>query len=323
MRCACALFADDKTNRGLKQAAGRFMAKLFIYALQRSDKYSMTQTLRHSRQDASQYYAMSYTTLAYALLLFMGISAAPACAEDAIGTTLPLFGNSSPMRSPHVTRTWKIVGGVGVNIVSINTHARNVRFMPGFARNADPKRGYFPLESFHNIVARYQPRAAINGTYFHLANGQPTGTIVRYSQYLYQGQCGAALCFDEGGKVQFRFSTNGAPLSFTGVQHAITTGPTLVRHGEVYLHPIDEGFTDPSVLGVARRSAVGLTASGKLLLVTVHTPISLNKLANILAKSECETAVNLDGGSSSGLYSNGLFVTLPKRKLSNVILVYD
>ena len=238
-------------------------------------------------------------------------------------SALPLFGNSTPNRSPHVTRTWQLIGGVGVNVVKINTQARTVRVMPGFARNADPRRGYFPRDNFYHIVGRYQPRAAINGTYFHLQNGQPTGTIVRYSQYLYQGQHGTAICFDDNCKVEFRFRDGVKPFSFSGVRHAICTGPTLVRDRAVYLHPREEGFTDPRVLGTARRSAIGMTTTQKLLLVTIHTPVTLNKLAHIMLRLGCYSAANLDGGSSSGLYSNGMFVTVPRRRLSNVILVYD
>ncbi len=236
---------------------------------------------------------------------------------------LPVFGNCTPNRSPHVVRSWQIIGGVGVNVVTVNTAAPTVRVMPGFARNADPKRGCFPQESFYRIVARYQPRVAINGTYFNLQNGQPTGTIVRYSQFLYQGRYGTAVCFDEAGKVQFRFPGSGEPIGFGECVHGISTGPTLVRDSALYLHPREEGFTDPSVLGKARRSVIGLTSHDKLILVTVHTPVTLNKLAHIMLRLGCKSAANLDGGSSSALYSNGLYVTVPRRKLSNVILVYD
>ncbi len=250
----------------------------------------------------------------------------PALGSDGVPVSapgLPLFGNSTPQRSPHVARSWQLIGRVGVNVITVNTAAPSVRVMPGFARHADPQRGYFPWESFHRIVARYQPRAAINGTYFHLQNGQPTGTIVRYSQYLYQGRCGTAICFHENGEVRFRFPDGTQELSFSECRHALCTGPTLARDAALYLHPREEGFTDPAVLGTARRSALGLTCSEKLILVTVHTPVTLNKLAHIMLRLGVRHAANLDGGSSSALYSNGMFVTLPNRKLSHVILVYD
>ena len=236
--------------------------------------------------------------------------------------TVPPFGNTTPNRSPHVTRTWQMIGGVGVNVVWIDPEAPTVRVMVGFARNAHPQGGYFPFESFYSFVNRYQPRAAINGTYFNLGNGQPTGTLVRFDTYLYQGRCGTAICFDENGKVGFRFP-DGSSHGFSGIKHAICTGPTLVKDAALYLHAREEGFTDPGVLGTARRSAIGQTCSDKLIFVTVNTPITLNKLANIMLKLGSRHAANLDGGSSSALYSNGVYVTKPSRRLSHVILVYD
>jgi hypothetical protein len=275
-------------------------------------------------QEARPHWRLSTVLACCCALLAVGIL--PGLGSDGgavVLPPLPLFGNSTPNRTPHVVRSWQLIGGVGVNVITVNSEAPTVRVMPGFARNADPRRGYFPTESFTQIVTRYAPRAAINGTFFHPQNGQPTGTIVRYNQYLYQGRTGTAVCFDDAGRVEFRFPEHGRPFSFVGIRHAICTGPTLVRDAALALQPREEGFTDPAVLGQARRSAIGLTCNQKLLLVTVHTPISLNKLAHIMLRLGCCSAANLDGGSSSALYSNGLYVTKPSRKLPHVILVYD
>ncbi|MEN6302115.1 MAG: phosphodiester glycosidase family protein, partial [Armatimonadia bacterium] len=73
----------------------------------------------------------------------------------------------------------------------------------------------------------------------------------------------------------------------------------------------------------ARRSALGLTWDDKLVLVTVHTKISLNKLSHIMLRLGCTEAAALDGGSSTALYCNGEFISKPSRRLSNVLLVYD
>lgn len=237
----------------------------------------------------------------------------------------PVFRNSRKQRTEHVGRTWELIGDVGVNVVHVDVRAPNVRIVPGFAANADPLRGYFPRERFYRTVEHYQPRVAINGTYFHLLNGQPTGPIVRHGTMLYDGRWGVTVCFDDKGCVTFRpqSGTYGRHRGWEGVYNAICTGPTLVRDGKLWLHPRQEGFRDPSVLGEARRSALGLTWDGKLLLVTVHSQISLNKLGNIMLRLNCKQAVNLDGGSSSALYCNGEYVTKPSRRLSNVLLVYD
>jgi exopolysaccharide biosynthesis protein len=235
------------------------------------------------------------------------------------------FENSTERRSDHVWRTWEEIGGVGVNVVYVNTKPQSVRFLTGFGAGADPIRGYFPRENFYRTVKRYKPRVAINGTYFHLTNGEPTGAIVRHGDFLYDGRWGTTICIDRKGRVSFRYQsgTLGRHRGWAGVENAISTGPTLVRDSRLYLHPRKEGFRDPSVLGTARRSALGLTSDNRLVLVTVHTPVSLNKLANIMLALDCKAAANLDGGSSSALYCNGEFITKPQRALSNVLLIYD
>lgn len=251
--------------------------------------------------------------------------AAPGQAEAAMVYRPPVFRNSRKQRSEHVVRSWELIGGVGVNVVYVNMKAAHVRVVPGFASNADPRRGYFPLENFYRTVRHYRPRVAINGTYFHLLNGQPTGPIVRHGEFLYDGRWGTTVCISAEGDVTFRDQSGvyGRHRGWEGVYNAICTGPTLVREGKLWLKPRQEGFRDPRVLGPARRSAMGLDHKGRLVLVTIHTPVSLNKLAHIMLRLNCQDAVNLDGGSSSGLYCNGEYVTKPTRKLSNVLLVYD
>lgn len=251
-------------------------------------------------------------------------TSSPGAAEAALVLPIP-FKNTSKQRSSHIARTWQLLGGVGVNAVYINTSPTNVRFLTGFGAGADPVRGYFPREDFHRTVRRYVPRVAINGTYFHMINGQPTGAIVRHGEFLYDGRWGTTICIDKEGRVTFRYQsgTYGRHRGWKGVENAITTGPTLVRKGSFWLQPRGEGFKDPRVLGKARRSALGLTADKKLVLVTVHTPISLNKLGHIMLRLGCSDAAALDGGSSTGLYCNGEFISKPNRRLSNVLLVYD
>ncbi len=235
------------------------------------------------------------------------------------------YRNTTVQRSAQVAREWRLIGGVGTNIVWVDITRPHVRCVIGLARGADPERGYFPRENFYRIVKRYQPRAAINGTFFHILNGQPTGSVMRHGKLLYDGRWGTTIMMDRQGHVRFRYrsGTYGHKLDWKGVYNAITTGPTLVRNGRIYLHPREEGFRDPRVLGKASRSAIGLTRHSKLVLVTVHTPVSLNKLAHIMLRLGCLHAANLDGGSSSALYCNGRYVTIPKRRLSNVILIYD
>ncbi|MFH1875047.1 MAG: phosphodiester glycosidase family protein [Pseudomonadota bacterium] len=85
------------------------------------------------------------------------------------------------------------------------------------------------------------------------------------------------------------------------IQLAIQAGPRLVI----------DGFIPKLKEGLAARTAIGITGSGKVvLLVTDGTPISLTELAKRMKMSrykgglECANAMALDGGGSSQLYAN-------------------
>lgn len=81
------------------------------------------------------------------------------------------------------------------------------------------------------------------------------------------------------------------------IDFAIQSGPRLLINRKI-----------PSLKpGIADRSALGITADGKvILLVTTNAAMTTNKLAHLLrsAPLSCIDAINLDGGSSSQLYAH-------------------
>lgn len=80
------------------------------------------------------------------------------------------------------------------------------------------------------------------------------------------------------------------------IEFAIQSGPRLLVGGQIpHLRP-----------GYANRSALGIDAQGKVLIVvTENMPISTTSLAQVLKDPplRCVDALNLDGGSSSQLYA--------------------
>jgi hypothetical protein len=248
----------------------------------------------------------------------------PVGAEELV--LAPRYQNVQRERSPHIARTWQKIGGVGVNVVTVNPEARNVRIVLGLAKGTVLSEGTFGREAFGDMVRRFRPRVAIDGTYFNLRTNEPVGALVVEGRLIYDGLCSSALLVDEQGHVWMEYHAGkmGRNLGWQrDIRTALCSGPLLVHHGKVSLQPYDEGFGDPALFALARRSAVGIKADGKLLLVTVHTPITLNKLAHIMLRLGAVDAMNLDGGSSSALYSNGKFVTLPERPLTNLLMIYD
>jgi uncharacterized protein YigE (DUF2233 family) len=251
-------------------------------------------------------------------------TSAPVTIDELV--TAPQFTTSQAERSAHVARSWQRVGGVGVNVVTVNPRPDHVNVVLGLAQGTVLSRGRFGRETFGSMVRRFKPRVAINGTYFHLRTNAPVGALVMEGRLIYDGLSSAVLTVGENGRcrIEYHRSKFGRDFGWAGtIRTAIGAGPMLLRNGRVALTPRDEGFGDPSLFAQARRSALGVTEEGKLLLVTVHTPITLNKLAYIMLRLGSVDAMALDGGSSSALYSNGQFITKPGRKLTNLILVYD
>jgi exopolysaccharide biosynthesis protein len=102
---------------------------------------------------------------------------------------------------------------------------------------------------------------------------------------------------------------------------AIGVGPKLVTNGASDINVSRDGFTDPKVTqSSAARSFVGIDGSNRLVMGTVPSA-TLSELAAISIALGLKEAMNMDGGSSSGLYANGTMMTYPGRKLSNILLV--
>ncbi|WP_133135459.1 phosphodiester glycosidase family protein [Legionella rowbothamii] len=95
------------------------------------------------------------------------------------------------------------------------------------------------------------------------------------------------------------------------ISFAMQSGPRLLIKGKI-----------PSLKpGEADRSALGITAKGKvIILVSTNATMSTNKLAHLLKAPplSCVDAINLDGGSSSQLYAHIGSFQLNVHSFSNV-----
>ncbi|MBS0018673.1 MAG: phosphodiester glycosidase family protein [Arthrospira sp. SH-MAG29] len=146
-----------------------------------------------------------------------------------------------------------------------------------------------------------------------------------------QTQCIGLVCPSENLiehqplPVQLVYETN--PPDFTEYPHILGAGPLLLRRNEVVLDARAENFSDAFNTQRAIRSAVGLkTNTGgrspsdspgvSLLLVVVHPRLagpgpSLAELSLIMKRLGATDALNLDGGSSTGLYLGGYLLDRP------------
>lgn len=146
-----------------------------------------------------------------------------------------------------------------------------------------------------------QATAIINGGYFG-NNNVATALVIangHVSGQSYQG-FGGMLSVNAHGQTSLRslaeqpYDPNADQLT-----QAVQSSPMLVLHGK------KTSFTANS--NAARRSVVAIDTQGRLLLIASPGGVfSLSTMAQLLLSSDLsiETALNLDGGASTGLYVN-------------------
>lgn len=131
----------------------------------------------------------------------------------------------------------------------------------------------------------------------------------------------AGICV--GTKVALHLDTNP---TWPGLWQAVGGGPLLVQDGRINVTAGEERFRSDVANGARPRSAVGLREDGKLLLLAVQDPgMTLNELANVMAKLGAREAMNLDGGGSTSFVVGGRLLNTPsdgcERGVSNALLI--
>lgn len=208
------------------------------------------------------------------------------------------------------------VCGYPVEVISVDTTSPRVRLKAAIARN-----GIGRTESFGSFLQRFQPDAAINGTFFSKKSLKPVGDIVIDGKLAYFGGMGTGLCISADNKISFVGANWARHTDWSAYDTVICCGPRLVSGGRIAVDTT--GFHDPHVLGRGQRIAVGTTDAGKLILVGTRRACTLTELACIMRDLGCTEAINFDGGSSSAMYCAGKTLRSPGRQLTNVLLVYE
>lgn len=116
------------------------------------------------------------------------------------------------------------------------------------------------------------------------------------------------------------------------IASAVGGGPRLVKDGQVFVPFAWEWFSPRHVQERAPRTAVGITAGNKVLLVTVdgrggrqNTGMTLDEMAELMVQLGARDAMNLDGGSSATMVVGGRVVNDPsdgvERPIASALLV--
>lgn len=177
-------------------------------------------------------------------------------------------------------------------------------------------------ESFRSMLRRTQPAAALTGTFFCTRSLKPVGDLVIGGVLVHRGCVGDGLAINADNQARIVPFEVGRASNWRSFETVVCSGPRLVSAGVARVNARSEGFTEPGLFGRHLRSAVGITAAGKLLLVSTATPVTLSHLGDMMRALGSLDAVGLDGGTSTALYCNGRVIVEPGRKLTNLLLVY-
>ncbi|MFQ3610585.1 MAG: phosphodiester glycosidase family protein [Fimbriimonadales bacterium] len=216
-----------------------------------------------------------------------------------------------------VSLSYRVVGGVPMRVVYVDLNNPAVRV------SAITSKQIGKAESIWDLLARAQPTAAITGTYFCATSKIPVGDIVIEGERVHFGGVGTALCITYDNQVRFIRQPLHRQRDWSNYRLVMGAGPRLLKDGQISLYPPGEGFRDKRVYASTIRTAVGVTRHNKLVLVTTTRPATLRTLARAMRHLGVTDAIALDGGGSSTLYYRRTVLVPPKRKLTNLLVVYE
>ncbi|MBC7615893.1 MAG: phosphodiester glycosidase family protein [Pedobacter sp.] len=186
--------------------------------------------------------------------------------------------------------------------------------------------------------------AAINGTFFDVANGgsvdfiKVNGTIIKQNILAKNGKRAkhqeSAIVIDGNGRLALRKWDNTPDWENNLTEKDVmVSGPLLIFNKKM------EELDSSSFTKLRHpRTAIGIKANGKVILLTVDgrqensAGMSLHELTKIMRWLGCVNAVNLDGGGSTTLWvQNSGVVNYPsdnkkwdhegERKVANVVVL--
>lgn len=145
--------------------------------------------------------------------------------------------------------------------------------------------------------------------------GQPTGTIIKDSKIVWQGNetgySGGIAGFNKDNVLVLTHGTAEQAIA-DGMRDAVEFGPFLIVNGEPAIIKGNGGW------GTAPRTVLAQRKDGIVLFVIIDgrqpgysIGINMPDLVDLLLKYKAYNAVNLDGGASSSLVENGEIVNKP------------
>lgn len=207
-----------------------------------------------------------------------------------------------------------------------------IQFTPIFGQTTEPGEGAeVVLDTSNRVIEFRQQRGGQIPSNGSVLSG--TGDAVEWLQN--HAKLGSKI------DINTRVLANGVKLPIDKALGVINGGPRLVRNGKIDITAFTEGFhwqENPEFyyrFGVRRnpRTLAGITARGKLLLVTVDgrqptrsVGASFEESAQIMRSLGATDALNLDGGGSTTITINQQLINRPsdttgERPIADAIII--
>ena len=115
---------------------------------------------------------------------------------------------------------------------------------------------------------------------------------------------------------------NGESFSMDGIVGMVSGAPRLVKDGAIVTE-LEAGFQEERfTTAVSPRTAIGIDASGKLVIVSVPGGASIQQMRELMLALGCVDAFNLDGGASCAMYYDGQYIATPGRQLTVTLQIF-
>lgn len=190
-------------------------------------------------------------------------------------------------------------------------------------------------ETVSSMAAEHGACFAVNGDYY----GFRTDGIVIRNGVLYRDEPVGRECLvmyrDGTTEIVRDREVTGEELVERGAWNVFSFGPVLIENG-VIREGLDESyrvdlFTE-DISGKQPRTAIGILGENHFLILTVDgraegysCGMTFREMAQFFADYGCETAYNLDGGSSVTLYRDGTILNRPskgvEREISDILYI--
>jgi len=179
------------------------------------------------------------------------------------------------------------------------------------------------LMSSWKLMSSANATVGITGTFFAPASGYPVGDVLVDGVLKVKGYRGSAIGCDSLGGVDIFDTRFSQSVDWSKYRYGLRGVVRLISNGKVCPNPRAQKFHDPRIWSHASRTAIGLTKSGKLVLVATKNNVTLSALGKAMASRGVVDAVSLDGGGSTCLYYRGKMVVGTGRRLSNMFVLQE